>query len=51
VTPTTADAFARPAARPAYSVLGHEAWRGAALDPLPSWRKSLTTAIPVVAPR
>jgi len=51
VMPTTTDAFPRPAARPAYSVLGHEAWRGAALDPLPSWRKSLTRALPVVAPR
>jgi dTDP-4-dehydrorhamnose reductase len=51
VLPTTTDAFPRPAPRPAYSVLGHEAWRSAALDPLPSWRKSLTTAMPIVVPR
>jgi len=49
VQPTTTDAFPRPAPRPAYSVLGHEAWRGAALDPLPSWRESLTKSVPLVA--
>lgn len=51
VEPTTTDAFPRPAPRPAYSVLGHEAWRSAALDPLPSWRTSLTRAVPIVAVR
>ena len=51
VKPTTTDAFPRPAPRPAYSVLGHEAWRSAALDPLPSWRTSLTRAVPIVAVR
>ena len=51
VKPTTTDAFPLPAPRPAYSVLGHEAWRSAALDPLPSWRKSLTRSVPIVAPR
>jgi len=51
VKPTTTDAFPRPAPRPAYSVLGHEAWRGAALDPLPSWRRSLKNALPTVVPR
>jgi dTDP-4-dehydrorhamnose reductase len=51
VKPTTTEAFPRPAPRPAYSVLGHEAWRGAALDPLPHWRESLKRAVPLVAPR
>ena len=51
VKPTTSEAFPLPAPRPAYSVLGHEAWRAAALDPLPSWRESLTRAVPVVVPR
>ena len=50
VKPTTTDAFPRPAPRPADSVLGHEAWRGAALDPLPSWHDSMTKALPLVVP-
>ena len=50
VKPTTTDAFPRPAPRPAYSVLGHEAWRRARLDPMPPWQDSLDKALPVVAP-
>ena len=48
VLPTTTAAFPLPAHRPAYSVLGHEAWRGAALDPLPSWRESVKRSVPLV---
>ena len=48
---TTTDAFPRPAPRPAYSVLGHDAWRMARIAPLPPWRESLSRALPdVVAP-
>lgn len=50
VKATTSDAFQRPAPRPAYSVLGHDAWLGAALDPLPPWRTSLAEALPLLAP-
>jgi len=48
VLPTTTDAFARPAPRPAYSVLGHEAWSRAGLPALRDWQTSLTDALPSV---
>ena len=50
VKPTTTDAFPRPAPRPSYSVLGHDAWGRAALDPLPRWEQSLKRALPLVVP-
>ncbi|MFE7407462.1 dTDP-4-dehydrorhamnose reductase [Isoptericola sp. NPDC057559] len=37
VTPTTSDAFVRPAARPAWSVLGHDALRAAGVEPIGDW--------------
>ena len=49
VTPTTTDAFPRPAPRPAYSVLGHEAWHRVGLPALPPWRDSLAKALPLIA--
>lgn len=48
VRPTTSDAFPLPAPRPAYSVLGHDAWRMARLEPLPRWEVSLAEALPDV---
>jgi dTDP-4-dehydrorhamnose reductase len=50
VLPTTSDAFVRPAPRPAYSVLGHEAWRSAGLSAPADWRQALTEALPGVVP-
>ena len=45
VLATSSDAFVRPAPRPAYSVLGHDAWEGASVAGLPDWRKSLAVAV------
>ncbi|MYW64724.1 dTDP-4-dehydrorhamnose reductase [Streptomyces sp. SID8379] len=48
VRATTSDAFVRPAPRPAYSVLGHERWRAAGLDPIGDWRGRLAAAFPAL---
>ena len=45
IRPTTSEAFVRPAARPAYSVLGHDRWAAAGLPVLPDWRDSLAEAL------
>jgi dTDP-4-dehydrorhamnose reductase len=44
IRPTTTDRFPRPAPRPAYSVLGHDAWSRAGLPAAPGWRDSLAQA-------
>jgi dTDP-4-dehydrorhamnose reductase len=44
VHPTDSSAFVRPAPRPAYSVLGHDSWSAAGLDPIRHWRESLADA-------
>ncbi|NHC16473.1 dTDP-4-dehydrorhamnose reductase [Motilibacter deserti] len=45
VLPTTSDKFVRPAPRPAYSVLGHERWAAAGLEPIRDWREGLAEAM------
>ncbi|TXS54818.1 dTDP-4-dehydrorhamnose reductase [Streptomyces sp. me109] len=45
VRPTTSAAFARPARRPASSVLGHARRAAAGLPGLPHWRTSLAEAL------
>jgi dTDP-4-dehydrorhamnose reductase len=45
VRPTTSDRFRRPAARPAYSVLGHDRWAAAGLAPMAPWAEQLTLAL------
>ena len=44
VKPTESSRFVRPAPRPAYSVLGSDAWVGAGLTPLRDWRDALRSA-------
>ena len=44
VLPTTSAEFVRPAPRPSYSVLGHDAWTAAGLTPMRDWREALAEA-------
>lgn len=45
VLPTTSAQFTRPAPRPAYSVLGHDAWARVGLQPMRDWRDALREGI------
>ncbi len=45
VQPTTTDKFPRPAPRPAFSVLGHDAWAQVGLAPMRSWDDALAQAL------
>lgn len=44
VLPTDSSTFVRPAPRPSYSVLGHDAWGQAGLTPMRPWREALAEA-------
>lgn len=44
VKPTDSSSFVRPAARPAYSVLGHDRWAAAGIAPMRPWREALADA-------
>jgi len=48
VRPTTSGKHPRPAPRPPYSVLGHDAWAKAGIAPIGDWRTSLRRAFPAV---
>lgn len=48
VHPTTSEAFQRPAPRPAYSVLGHDALLALGLEPIGEWRERWELAAPSV---
>lgn len=45
VKPTTSEAFARPARRPAYAVLSNRKWVRAGLPAMPQWRDALDAAL------
>jgi dTDP-4-dehydrorhamnose reductase len=49
VRATTSSAYPRPAARPGYSVLGHDAWADAGIEPIRDWRLALKRAMPDLA--
>ncbi|MDC2956668.1 dTDP-4-dehydrorhamnose reductase [Streptomyces gilvifuscus] len=49
VRPTTSAAYLRPAPRPSYSVLGHDRWAAAGLEPIRGWREALCEAFPAMA--
>ena len=48
---TTAD-YPTPAKRPAYSVLGHDSWHTAGIEPIGDWKDALHRAFPaILAPK
>jgi dTDP-4-dehydrorhamnose reductase len=48
IRPTTSEAFVRPAPRPSYSVLGHERWAAAGIEPIRDWHDALAEAFPTM---
>jgi dTDP-4-dehydrorhamnose reductase len=42
---TTSAAYVTPAARPSYSVLGHDRWAAAGMSPMRDWHTMLTAAL------
>ena len=48
VTPVSSSEYPRPAKRPSYSVLNHDAWASTTVEPLRDWRIALADAMPSI---
>jgi dTDP-4-dehydrorhamnose reductase len=48
INPIDSSEFARPAVRPAYSVLGHDQWRFGGVNPMKNWQTALEEAFPAL---
>ena len=48
VTPVSSSNYIRPAKRPSYSVLSHDAWASTSVKPMRDWRIALAEAMPYI---
>jgi dTDP-4-dehydrorhamnose reductase len=48
VVPVSSSEYPRPAKRPSYSVLSHEAWAKTSIKPMRDWRIALEEAMPAI---
>ena len=48
VVPVSSNEYPRPAKRPSYSVLGHDAWAKTTVQPMRDWRIALVEALPAI---
>jgi dTDP-4-dehydrorhamnose reductase len=48
VTPVSSTEYPRPAKRPSYSVLSHDAWASTSVKPMRDWRIALAEAMPAI---
>jgi dTDP-4-dehydrorhamnose reductase len=48
VIPVSSSEYPRPAKRPSYSVLSHEAWARTTIQPMRDWRIALAEAMPAI---